>query len=98
MAPQRAPNWAKLGGIFGLIAGELYLFFTVASPRLTGVDIPLSVIATRLLALAPFFGGFGLAFGTGLGLLLGSLFPKPQSENPSERSPSLENTQDPHAP
>ena len=49
------------------------MFFTVASPRLQGVEIPASSVALRVCALFFLFGPFGLAVGTGIGLLLDGL-------------------------
>lgn len=54
----------------GLIFAEVYMIFTVASPRLKGVDIPATSIAIRVAAMALLFGPFGLAIGTGVGLLV----------------------------
>lgn len=48
------------------------MVFTVASPRLKGVDIPTTALALRVAAMAFFFGPFGLAVGTGIGLLADS--------------------------
>ena len=48
------------------------MVFTVASPRLKGVDIPTAALAFRIVAMAVFFGPFGLAVGTGIGLLADS--------------------------
>lgn len=59
--------------IAGLVFGELYMFFTVTSPRLRGVEIPVDALAARLLASSLLFGPFGLAMGTGLGLLADGL-------------------------
>lgn len=63
------------------------MIFTTAAPRLKGVDIPISVMLERMLALSPFFGAFGLAAGTGLGLLLHGLFKRSSDANPSSRHP-----------
>lgn len=49
------------------------MFFTVAGPRLQSADMPLDSLLLRLGALALLFGPFGLAAGTGVGLLLNGL-------------------------
>ena len=49
------------------------MIFTVASPRLQGVEIPMASLLTRLVAMSLLFGPFGMAFGTGIGLLLDAL-------------------------
>jgi hypothetical protein len=59
--------------ITGFVFGELYMFFAVASPRLKGVEIPADAMTARLLASSLLFGPFGLAMGTGLGLLADGL-------------------------
>jgi hypothetical protein len=59
--------------IAGFVFGELYMFFAVASPRLKGVEIPSDALAARLLASSLLFGPFGLAMGTGMGLLADGL-------------------------
>ena len=64
---------AKICGIIGFVAGEVYMVFTVAGPRLQGVEIPLGSLLTRLIAMSLLFGPFGMALGTGIGLLLGAL-------------------------
>jgi hypothetical protein len=51
----------------------MYMVFAVAAPRLKGVDIPPEALATRLLAASLLFGPFGLAMGTGVGLLVDGL-------------------------
>ncbi len=63
----------KACGILGFVAGEIYMIFTVASPRLQGIEIPLASLVTRLVAMSLLFGPFGMAFGTGIGLLLDGL-------------------------
>ena len=93
MPPNPPINWAKLCGLLGFVAGEIYMFFTVASPRLQGVEIPTSAILTRMLATAPLFGGFGLALGTGIGLLLNGLFSGNSKKKTEHGHPS-----DPHRP
>jgi hypothetical protein len=49
------------------------MVFTVAGPRLQGIEIPFTSLLTRLVAMSLLFGPFGMALGTGVGLLLGSL-------------------------
>jgi hypothetical protein len=56
--------------IGGLILAEIYMVFTVAGPRMKDPNIPLDALLTRLAVLAVFFGPFGLAAGTGVGLLI----------------------------
>ena len=69
----RKASLAKICGVIGFVAGEIYMIFTVASPRLQGIEIPLPSLITRLVAMSLLFGPFGMAFGTGVGLLLDSL-------------------------
>lgn len=64
----------KISAILGFVLAEIYMFFTVASPRLQGVEIPVSSIILRVCALFFLFGPFGLAVGTGTGLLLDGLW------------------------
>ena len=63
----------KICGIIGFLAGEVYMVFTVAGPRLQGIEIPFASLVTRLVAMSLLFGPFGMALGTGVGLLLASL-------------------------
>jgi hypothetical protein len=49
------------------------MVFTVAGPRLQGIEIPFTSLLTRLVAMSLLFGPFGMALGTGVGLLLASL-------------------------
>ena len=63
----------KICGIIGFLAGEVYMAFTVAGPRLQGIEIPFASLVTRLVAMSLLFGPFGMALGTGVGLLLASL-------------------------
>ena len=67
------PSVVKICGIIGFLAGEVYMVFTIAGPRLQGIEIPLSSLLTRLVAMSLLFGPFGMALGTGVGLLLGAL-------------------------
>jgi hypothetical protein len=66
----KPPSIVKKFAIAGFLFAEIYMVFTVASPRLKGVDIPTSAIAVRVAAMAVLFGPFGLAVGTGVGLLV----------------------------
>ena len=66
----RQPSLVKNFAIAGLLLAEVYMVFTVASPRLQGVEIPTASIAIRVAAMALLFGPFGLAVGTGVGLLV----------------------------
>lgn len=66
----RQSSLVKKFAIAGLLLAEFYMVFTVASPRLRGVEIPATSIAIRVAALALLFGPFGLAVGTGVGLLV----------------------------
>ncbi len=69
METKRIP-YAKIAGITGIVLGEIYMVFTIGTPRLKGVDLPMASVALRMLAASPFFGAFGLAIGTGVGLIL----------------------------
>jgi hypothetical protein len=84
----KPPSLVKKFAIAGLILAEVYMFFTVASPRLKGVEIPVSAIAVRAAAMAFLFGPFGLAIGTGVGLLVDGVARKlrgaPQKPAPSD--------------
>jgi hypothetical protein len=55
--------------IGGLVFAEIYMVFTVSAPRLHGDPIPWDALLMRMAALAVLFGPFGLALGTGVGLL-----------------------------
>lgn len=79
--PNPKVSLIKICGIIGFVAGEVYMIFTVASPRLQGVEIPMTSLLTRLVAMSLLFGPFGMAFGTGIGLLLDALT---RSEAPPE--------------
>lgn len=69
----RKASVVKICGVIGFVAGEVYMIFTVAGPRLQGVEIPISSLLPRLFAMSLLFGPFGMALGTGIGLLLGAL-------------------------
>ncbi len=62
--------------IAGLVLAEIYMVFTVAGPRMKDPSLPIDALLTRLCVLSVFFGPFGLAAGTGLGLLINALRPK----------------------
>jgi hypothetical protein len=64
------PKWC---GIAGIVFAEIYMFFTVAGPRLQSAEMPLESLIIRIIALGVLFGPFGLAVGTGFGLLLEGL-------------------------
>ena len=87
MQNKRIP-YAKIAGITGIVLGEIYMVFTIGSPRLKGVELPTLSIALRMLAASPFFGAFGLAIGTGLGLLLDGLLNRPTPEKDPGKRPN----------
>lgn len=64
------------------------MIFTVASPRLQGVEIPIASLVTRLVAMSLLFGPFGMAFGTGIGLLLDSLTQSKASQDSDQEKES----------
>lgn len=66
-APTR--NLAKPFAIAGIVLAEVYMVFTVLAPNLQGEATPLWAKAARVAALSIFFGPFGAAVGTGVGLL-----------------------------
>jgi hypothetical protein len=70
---ERRPTTVRNFAIIGCILGEVYMIFAVAAPRLKGVDIPPEALATRFFAASLLFGPFGLAMGTGVGLLVDGL-------------------------
>lgn len=88
----RPPSLVKKFAFAGLIFAELYMVFTVASPRLKGVEIPISAIAIRIACMAFLFGPFGLAIGTGVGLLVdgarNALKGSPQKSTPPIPDPT----------
>ncbi|NBV85631.1 MAG: hypothetical protein EBS01_05090 [Verrucomicrobia bacterium] len=67
------PSLVKRCALVGLVLAEVYMVFTVASPRLKGIEIPAIAVAMRIMAMSLLFGPFGLAVGTGVGLLLEAL-------------------------
>lgn len=62
--------WFSLAG-FAL--GEAYLIYTVLAPDKSLAPVPLEGIVGRLAGAAFFFGPFGMAAGTGLGLVVSAL-------------------------
>ena len=70
---ERRPTLVRNFAIAGFILAELYMVLSVAAPRLKGVEMPPSALASRLLATSLLFGPFGLALGTGIGLLADGL-------------------------
>ena len=60
----------KAFAIGGFIAAEIYMLFTVLAPHLQGEVVPLMSKVKTILVLSIFFGPFGAAAGTGLGLLV----------------------------
>ena len=83
------PSLVKWCALAGLILAEIYMVVTVASPRLKGIEIPAAAVAMRIAAMSLLFGPFGLAVGTGIGLLLDALrrkFSKTPSSKPEQTS------------
>jgi hypothetical protein len=70
---KKRPSLVKWCAFSGLVLAEIYMVITVASPRLKGIEIPVAAVATRIVAMSLLFGPFGLAVGTGVGLLLDSI-------------------------
>jgi hypothetical protein len=70
-APAR--NYAKPFAIGGFIVGEIIMVLTVLAPNQSGVPRPLQHQLVSLLVGAIFFGPFGMAAGTGVGLLYSGL-------------------------
>ncbi len=64
------PSLVRNFAIGGLVFAEIYMIFTVSAPRLHGDPIPWDALMMRMAALAVLFGPFGLALGTGVGLLV----------------------------
>jgi hypothetical protein len=60
----------KAFAIAGFVLAEIYMAFTVLAPHLPGDEVPTSAIIRRLFVLAIFFGPFGMAVGTGIGMLV----------------------------
>jgi hypothetical protein len=70
---ERRSTLVRNFAIAGFILAELYMVLSVAAPRLKGVEMPAAALAARLLASSLLFGPFGLAMGTGIGLLADGL-------------------------
>lgn len=73
LVQKNRPSLVKRCALVGLVLAEVYMVFTVASPRLKGIEIPAIAVAMRIMAMSLLFGPFGLAVGTGVGLLLEAL-------------------------
>jgi len=83
------PSLVKWCALVGLVLAEVYMVITVASPRLKGIEIPATAVAMRIVAMSLLFGPFGLAVGTGIGLLLDALrstFSKTPTPKPDQAS------------
>lgn len=89
---KKRPSLVKWCAFSGLVLAELYMVITVASPRLKGIEIPASAVAARIVAMSLLFGPFGLAVGTGVGLLVDairrSVFPSPSKNQENAPQPS----------
>jgi hypothetical protein len=70
---ERRPTLVRNFAIAGFILAEIYMVFSVSAPRLKGVEIPPAALVSRLFASSLLFGPFGLAIGTGVGLLADGL-------------------------
>ena len=81
----RRPTLVKNFAIGGLVFAEIYMIFTVSAPRLHGDPIPWDALLMRMGALAVLFGPFGLALGTGVGLLVDGAV-RSLRKNPSQGS------------
>jgi hypothetical protein len=67
---ERARNYAKPFAIGGFVVAEIIMVLVMLAPNLKGAPRPpVDHLLIRLLVGAFFFGPFGLAAGTGLGLL-----------------------------
>ena len=87
LVEKNRPSLVKWCAIAGLVLAEIYMVITVASPRLKGIEIPATAVAMRIMAMSLLFGPFGLAVGTGIGLLLDALrrtFAKPPTPRPDQ--------------
>lgn len=72
-----ARNYAKPFAIGGFIVGEIIMVFVMLAPNLKGgTAAPVDHLVVRLLVGAIFFGPFGMAAGTGLGLLVSGILAK----------------------
>jgi hypothetical protein len=74
-------------GIAGLILGEVYMYFAVAGPRAKDPSLPIGSLILRMFALAPLLGAFGLAVGTGVGLILDPLLNRKKNSAPDKAPP-----------
>ena len=72
LVEKNRPSLVKWCALAGLVLAEVLLVFCVASPRLKGIEIPASAVAMRIMVIS-LFCPFGLAVGTGIGLLLDAL-------------------------
>jgi hypothetical protein len=74
-APVR--NLNKPFAIAGFIVGELIMLYTVLAPNLKGQPAPpVDAVLMRVFVGAIFFGPFGMAVGTGIGMLVSGLLSK----------------------
>jgi hypothetical protein len=72
-----ARNYAKPFAIGGLIVGEIIMVLVMLAPNMKGgTPAPIDHLAVRLLVGSLFFGPFGMAAGTGVGLLVSGLLNK----------------------
>jgi hypothetical protein len=71
--PEPARNYAKPFAIGGFIVAEIIMVLTMLAPNLDGATRPLDHLIIRLVVGFIFFGPFGLAVGTGVGLLFSGL-------------------------
>ncbi len=67
----------KAVAIAGCVLAEIYMVFTMLAPNAADHPAPWTYLVKRLLIGAIFFGPFGLAVGTGVGLLVQAVLPKP---------------------
>ena len=75
--PAPARNYAKPFAIGGFIVGEIIMVLTVLAPNLKGTPAPpVDAQIMRVVVGSIFFGPFGLAAGTGVGLLISGLLAK----------------------
>jgi hypothetical protein len=75
--PEPARNYAKPFAIGGFIVGEIIMLLTVLAPNLKGSPAPpLDAQVMRVVVGSIFFGPFGMAAGTGVGLLFSGLLTK----------------------
>ncbi len=72
--PEPVRNYAKPFAIGGCIVAEIIMVLTVLAPNLKGLPPPpIDAQIMRVLVCSIFFGPFGLAVGTGIGLLVSGL-------------------------